>query len=555
MLKQDLIFNRADRISALARLALAAPTLAAALFDPPQPQELAPYAIGVLQFYIVLAALVAAVVWHRPLSARPIGQYVHIVDLAVFALLVYLTRGITSPFFPLYLFTILSGTLRWDWRGAVGTSLCIVALYLPAALVMNGQFDTNADLLLRFVVRMGQIVVLGAMLAYIGLQRERYWRELLRLSQPVEAHGSSVRLAINDCLVHARSFFDAPSAIFIWQWRDEPGWQIVREGAGPPLPPLPGPGWAGPVLAGLESCTFEYQANATHARSYDGTGNLRNFDRPLLDPAMAAAWGVEEAIVTAINCDTLDGWMLIPKAVTEDDLYLARAVSVQLGAALGNAAAAETLRDAAASEERVRVAHDLHDGILQFLTGLALQLRLMEREVATSPDQAKSRIQALGPALRQEQQDLRAMLERIRPRQTALPEQGRPMADWIPMLADQWDVSIDADIGAEPPGAIAEEIRLITREAIANAVRHGAARRISIRAEATPDNYRLAISDNGRGLAQTGQFDAETLRERGIGPRSILHRLDRLGGQLQLSTSPAGTLLDLRFAAPAKVLP
>jgi signal transduction histidine kinase len=269
----------------------------------------------------------------------------------------------------------------------------------------------------------------------------------------------------------------------------------------------------------------------------------------LLDPAFAAAWDIQEAIATSISCDALDGWLIIPKRATEDDLYLARALSVQLSAALGNAAAAETWRDAAASEEGVRVAHDLHDGILQFLTGLALQLRLMERQIKSDPDGVTARNHTMAAALRHEQQDLRGILERIRPRQPAAAERGRPMSSWIPMLAEQWDISIDADISAEPPASLADEIRLITREAIANAVRHGAARHVAIRSEQASGFYHLAIADNGSGFDMEGQFTAAGLRDNNIGPRSILQRLDRMDGQLILDTSPKGTRLDMRFSS------
>ncbi len=555
MLKKILTHNRADRVSAIARLALALPTLGATLYDPPQPQVFAPWVFGLLLAYVVMAALVVLVVWCRPLSAPPIGQYVHAVDVMMFGALVFLTRGVVSPLFPLYLFSVLSATLRWDWRGALGTSIAIILLFLAAAALPGAELDLGEDDLLRFIVRLGQIVVIGALLAYIGVQRERYWRELMRLARPVEAQAATIPDAIRLCLAHVRDFFAVPSAVFIWEPRDDPGWRVIRDGDGPPLPPLPGPGWAGPVAGASAGTTFEYRADGRDCRRYDGDGTLHSVNGQLLDPQLAAAWGIDHAIVSAIRCDALDGWLLIPKPATVDDLYLARALSVQLGAALGHAAAADAWRDAAAREERVRVAHDLHDGILQFLTGLALQLRMMDRQIKSDPDAAAARIATLSTALRQEQQDLRRVLEGIRPRASGPGEHLGPMADWLPALARQWDISIDADIEAEPPPALADDIRLITREAVANAVRHGAARHVSVRGTAAADAWHLAIADNGTGFAVPGHFTADSLRERGLGPRSILHRLAQLGGQLSLDSGPQGTRLAMIFPTPAESHP
>lgn len=551
MLKQNLIFNRADRISALGRITLAVPTLAAALIDPPQPKQNADLVIALLSGYAALAIVFAIAAWWRPLSARPLGQWAHGIDLLVFAALVTLTRGIASPFFPFYLFAILSATLRWDWRGALGTSVAIIVLFVPTAFANAGGLDPGSDDILRFVIRIGQVVVVGGLLVYIGRQRERYWNELLRLSQPVEMRAGSTTYAIGICLDHAREFFGVPTALLAWEIRDEPGWRVVRSGTGPALPALPTAGWPGPVAGAGRGSTFDFDATARECRRYDSNGEMVTVAGSLLDPVIASQWAVTAAAVTAINSDTVNGWLIIPKRVTEDDLYLARALSVQLAAALDNAAAAETWQAAAASEERIRVAHDLHDGILQFLTGLALQLRLMEKQVATDPAAVSERIRSMAVALRREQQDLRHFLEDIRPRHLPLPEAGAPLAMLIPTLAQQWDIAIDARISAEPPARLADEIRLITREAIANAVRHGGSKHVTVTGGTGEACYQLDINDTGTGFVEAGRFDAATLRATSAGPRSILDRLDRLDGDLILDTGPAGTRLSMTFPLSA----
>ena len=546
MLKQELFLNRADRIIAIGRVALAAPALAAAIFDPPRPATSETVVITLLAVYTAVAVGIAIMLWSRRLSSPPIGHWLHALDLAVFAALVYLTRGSSSPFFPLYIFDILSGTLRWDWRGALVTSVVIILLFLPTALFHEGGFDPKRDDVLRFAIRIVQVVVVGGLLSYIGLQRERYWRELLRLSQPIDVQVGTVVEAIRACLDHVRDFFGVPSAIFVWEMRDEPGWRALASGR-TKLPRLPGAGWPGPASHAVAGSTFDFKAGSVDGRCYGADGQVTSFVGPLLDPTLANRWGVEEAVVSSIGSDALDGWLIIPKRVTEDDLYLARALSVQLAAALDKAASAETWRSAAASEERIRIAHDLHDGILQFLTGLALQLRLIEKQVNSDPAGVGERIRTVTTALRHEQADLRRFLDDIRPRRAPLPGSDWTLAALASMLADQWDVTIDADAVTEPPPALADEIRLIVREAVANAVRHGGARNIAMTGRVVDAGYRLGIADDGKGLPIAGNFDAATLRRSGFGPRSILDRLARLEGDMTLDTGPTGTLLQIVF--------
>jgi signal transduction histidine kinase len=547
MLKENLAFNRADRISAVGRATLAVTTFAAALVDTPQPAVFAPYVIGILTAYALVSIAIAAVIWKRPLSKPPIGHWVHVIDLMVFAALVYLTGGVASPFFPVYLFAILSATLRWDWRGALGTSAAIIVLFVPTAFFDTAGLDPGRDDVLRFVVRIGQIIVVGGLLVYIGLQRERYWQELLLLSRPVDAPAGPVADVIDTCLDHVRDFFGVSSALFLWEMRDEPGWRIARRGEGPALSALPTPAWSGPVFDTLTGSTFDFRAGAGDCRRYASDGELVTVPHPLLDPALAEAWGVDEAVIASISSDALSGWLVIPKRVTEVDLYLARALSVQLAAAVDNAVATETWLAAAASEERVRVAHDLHDGILQFLTGLALQLRLIERQVTTDPEGVLQRIHTVTSALRQEQQDLRRFVEGIRPHRAPIPDVGQPLSDLVPMLAEQWDIGINVEITNEPPANLAAEVRLIVRESVANAVRHGKARRMKICSKTDDAGYHLSVDDDGGGFGTDGRFTVAMLRDSGTGPVSILDRVERLGAALMLDTSNRGSRLEMFF--------
>ncbi|MEY2882662.1 MAG: hypothetical protein RL490_386 [Pseudomonadota bacterium] len=551
MLKRNLIQNRADRISGIGRIAFALPALAAALIDPPQPASNAPVVVQLLLAYALLAIALGLVTWRRSLSAPPIGQWAHAVDLLVVAALVYLTSGATSPFFPLYLFATLSATLRWNWRGALGTSLAIVLLFIPTAFITAGGLDPQTDDVLRYVVRIGQIIVVGGLLAYMGAQRERVWQELLGLARPVDGSAGSINDAIGLSLRHVSDFFAVPRAIFIWEMRDGDGWQAMAGSHVSHMLSLP-PGCMLPVKAIAAGIAFDYRAGARGCQRYDADGSLTNVDHPLLDTGLAEQWTIAEAAVAAVRCDALSGWLIIPKPVTEEDLYLARALAVQIAATLDQAGATETLRAAAASEERIRVAHDLHDGILQFLAGLSLQLKLIARANGHDSAAVAERVDRLQTALRGEQRDLRAFITAIRPR--ALPG-GDNLETLVAGLAQQWNIAIDASQAMAPPPELAADTRQIVREAVANAVRHGGADRISMTGSSGVAGYRLAIADNGRGFPHQGRFSDSALRARGDGPRSILARVGRLGGRLQLETTAGRTTLQIDLPLPTTSQP
>lgn len=556
MLKRNLIQNRADRISGIGRIAFALPALGAALIDPPQPLANAPIVTEILSAYALLAIALGLVTWRRSVSAPPVGQWAHGIDLLVVAALVYLTSGATSPFFPLYLFATLSATLRWNWRGALGTSLAIVLLFIPTAFITAGGLNPQTDEVLRYVVRIGQIIVVGGLMAYMGAQRERIWQELLGLARPIDGSAGSISDAIGLSLRHICDFFAVPRAIFIWEMRDTAGWQAMAGSHFSQMISLPD-GCTAPVKATEAGIAFDYRAGASGCQRYDADGSLTSVGQPLLDPGLAEHLQITEAVVAAVRCDALSGWLIIPKPVTEEDLYLARALAVQIAATLDQAGATETWRAAAASEERIRVAHDLHDGILQFLAGLSLQLKLIERANGHDPAAVAERVDRLKTALRGEQRDLRAFITAIRPRTTPA---GDALETLAAGLAQQWNIAIDVTDTAVPPADLAVDARQILREAVANAVRHGGADRIGISARMSDASYRLTIADNGRGFPDKGLFSDSALRASGHGPKSILDRVGRLGGALQIETAAGRTALHIdlplpNMALPEKILP
>lgn len=74
-----------------------------------------------------------------------------------------------------------------------------------------------------------------------------------------------------------------------------------------------------------------------------------------------------------------------PAHSTPEDLVIAGLFAEQLGAALDRLAAVKATRRAATSDERLRLARNLHDGVLQGLAGTALQLENVVKDVGNGP--------------------------------------------------------------------------------------------------------------------------------------------------------------------------
>ena len=91
---------------------------------------------------------------------------------------------------------------------------------------------------------------------------------------------------------------------------------------------------------------------------------------------------------------------------------------------------------------------------------------------------------------------------------------------------------------------LVRQVELLLAEAVANAVRHGGASRISIHIERRLDCLRMRVVDNGHGISGLdGKYSHSELVQRGVGPKSISVRAAELGGTLSLSSTSKGVEL------------
>jgi signal transduction histidine kinase len=207
-------------------------------------------------------------------------------------------------------------------------------------------------------------------------------------------------------------------------------------------------------------------------------------------------------------------------------------------------------QDAAALRERVRLARDLHDGILQSLTAAGLQLKLSADRV---DDEARSRIDMAKGLLASEQRRIREYVQEMRPK-PELPSDVTLSDDLASLLADtarSWNCELSFSVEPEDikvSRKIATHLSLMLPEAIANAVRHGKASQLGVSVRKAGGSLTIVVSDNGTGFGGAASNDNEgKSRTIQIKPASLLERVGELGGSLDVSSSSAGAELRIRL--------
>jgi signal transduction histidine kinase len=507
----------------------------------------------VLVFYCVYSLLIVVAVrtvrLRRHLFSAALA--LSVIDVVALGGLMYLTQGgqgQSAPFFTPLIFIILSGTVNWGSRGAIGSGLLVLLLFLPTGLLTDMFSMDHKYLVQLFLMRIGYIGAITVMLAAFASNLERLINELTRLSR-VPSRGGFGELPLAESLGYAMDVFAAKRGLIVWQDPEEPHLTLVRKdfGAfhGSSLPNVD----QGPLVASeLINAPFLYD-RPRNAVLYRAGTKLLDFTGDPLQPILSSMADYKRVLVIPVDAGVARGLVMIldPEDPVNEDLAVAAMAAGQLSLAIEAWQLHSDLRIAAASEERIRLARDLHDGVLQFLAGARLQLDLISRTELT--DAARERVVQMIEAIGEEQRSLRGVISAMRRApEIAVAKLASSLDHLTSHLSRSWDAAVLATV--EPSDltvsdSVEDDVVRIAREAVANAVRHGGARKIDINVRQGDDRLDILIGDDGRGFAFQGRMANGELASYAGRPRSLHDRIIAMGGTMTVTSAKSGACIEI----------
>lgn len=187
-------------------------------------------------------------------------------------------------------------------------------------------------------------------------------------------------------------------------------------------------------------------------------------------------------------------------------------------------------------EEKIRLGHDLHDGIIQSLYAAGLTLESVRAIVHSDPNEADSRLEEIRGRINATIRDVRAYIAGLAPENLRLAGFGHAVDTVLEELRSgrdtRFDVKIDDVAAAQLSAVQATEALQIIREAVSNALRHGGASLITLRVHQGDREVCLLVQDNGVGFDQSGHHAG------GHGLGNMGARAERLGATLRVSSTP-----------------
>lgn len=217
------------------------------------------------------------------------------------------------------------------------------------------------------------------------------------------------------------------------------------------------------------------------------------------------------------------------------------------------------LRSRVGAIERARFARELHDGTIQALIAVEMQVDVLRRQTEKSPSSARfsGQISHVQELLREQILELRSLMQAMRPVELG-PHQ---LLDYLASLVDRFrsDTGMSVQFATEldevdlPPRVCREIVRIV-QEALVNIRKHSGATRALVRFGIHSGQWRLIVEDNGHGFDFMGRLSLKDLDEAHKGPFTIKERVRGIGGNLSIESLPTrGATLEITFPQKANL--
>jgi signal transduction histidine kinase len=239
---------------------------------------------------------------------------------------------------------------------------------------------------------------------------------------------------------------------------------------------------------------------------------------------------------------------------TTEELRFLQELVRQIGPAVYNVYLLRRLRLRAGALERARFARDLHDGAVQSLIAVEMQVDVLRRQSATRSDMVPEELGRIQGLLREEVLKLRELMQQMK----SLDVDSRKLIGFLLDTVERFqrETGITARFSSDlqeldMPQPVCRELTRIVQEGLVNVRKHSHAHSALVRLSARNGNWTLLIEDDGRGFPFTGRLSQAELDAMGKGPVVIKERVRVIAGELTIESNP-GQGSRLEISVPQK---
>jgi len=565
--------RRIERWLATARVFLAISALIAVLMDP---MEIGPawgtWAAGLLAFYIAQGVVIIILLRRRRESTTAFRLMVHSADVIWPALISLFATGQSNPFFLFYVFVIVAAAYRWGLPETLATALSAIGLLWAESLALHFGFlnvATHASLEPQTLfMRSMYLLVLGLLLGSLAEQQKQLRTEKSVITRVLGRASVEAGLAgtLQGILGELLTMYGASYVVLASQEANSHHIFVseVRSLNGTPTVL----NWLEPSANDDQTYLFDSPGNTCYARRIKQEIScvaLSQQGIELRDMSVAPFNLLAERhpfrSVIAMSFQFPKAWwgrifLFEPVSVgrVEDELRFLQELIRHIGPAVYNVYLIRRLRLRAGAVERARFARELHDGAVQSLIAVEMQVDVLRRQSATRAEMVPEELGRIQGLLREEVLKLRELMQQMK----SLDIDSRKLIGFLSDTVERFQretgitARFSSDLEApDMPQPVCRELTRIVQEGLVNVRKHSRAHAVLVRLGAANGRWTLVIEDDGRGFPFSGRLSQEELDALGRGPLVIKERVRVIAGELAIESTP-GQGSRLEISVPQK---
>jgi signal transduction histidine kinase len=477
------------------------------------------------------------------------------IDFLALAVFLFLTPSVAAWWF-LFLFAVFALATRGNSRAMLGL-VCVATVGIIIRIAATESFAMRSAW--HWLAIGLATLISGLGMGFLGarerehLERQQFLEKLSQLLQFDRGLTESVRQALGEialafgCEQACLAIRDEElERLFVWKIHPN-----ERESVGPE------------ALALNRSETFLTDSfEVSFGWEFDERGSGRGFgwDRrsgqavrelPAPPSSTREEFGAHSLLAVAIDAGGRPAGrvlLLNPKRLagsakrfTTADLRWLEQIVRHIAGPLENVFLMRHLRARAIESERSRISRDLHDGILQTLLSLNIQLDVLRHKFPWAPEQAGTELETLQKTVQQESEELRRMVTDLRPLRVESADMRELMLGFAERFRNESGLAVDLfieDRSLRMPDRICRELFQIYRESLNNIKKHAKASHVVVKLGQDEAKVSMVVDDNGHGFSFSGNYASEDLDRLRLGPISIKERTRSVGGTLTVESNP-----------------
>src|SRR5262245_32507432 len=551
----------AERAVAIGRVLLGVSALAVNYLDPSEPARQVAVAYGLLVAFTLYAVSMLVFLRSRYEVPRSLAIVAYVVGLLFGTTMTLFTGSPTNPFSIYIVCVLLAAAYRWGLAETVVTAVVSSALLITFA-GLSGVSSFPPVHPIEFALAHSYFIMLAVILGLLAEQERRRRKQLAlvaRIASRLQAERGmfrTIQVAADELVRifgtrHIRLVVDMPAddRCVVWDARPTRGNRLpelqMREIDAAErdryFVRTPPGDWAllRRVVGDPAACTLQILSD--------------DRDSVYRAPYVPAGGPIESMEFTTLAIGSLlptNGWFVRVFMVDPDlsagiatVLETFRSLIFQLTPIMHNAHLSGSLRTRAGAIERGRIARELHDGVVQSLASMKLQLEGLG--LRTGRDEEIGReLGVLEQRLAEEMIGIREMMSRLSGNEISPSDLIDTLAQVVDRFCRETGIMARLTPSVEEihlsPHACSEVVRIV-QEALQNIRRHSGAKHADVRLSTKDDWFILNIDDDGRGFPAIEErtWSRRPSETGWRTPRVINERVGYLGGRLTVNSSPA----------------